>query len=286
MKIDTKRVLFNRYIVFAFFLAFFTQFISWAIDSGFVGVIKMYISGSYDGPYTLREYLDIIINYELYPELGFRFLQLIMPVLPVLIIIPFLDEAKTLKIVYPRVNSYKAFVLSKILKYIFVGSLALFMAFVCYLVVGMAFVPFPDQFTGENELFSEIFGKNFYAANPIGFFIVQGFLRFFLFPFVYGLFGISIAFLTFKKHLCVLVPIGYYTVMSLLVACFNEVIRSSGILVDLTYLSPAYTVMSTSREYINGFVVLAPLFPVLLFSIGVIIWDFTKKRNRGDVFAV
>lgn len=278
MKIETRRLLLNKYILVSFFVLFLIMFLSWGIDSGVFGVIINF--GSYDGPYTLGEYLSLISGFESYAELGYRFVQLIMPVFPVIIIIPFLNDISTLPMVYPRAASYKKVIVPKIIKCLVVGCFALFLAFLCFLCIGLILLPAPQEL-GDYELFSEIFGKNFYEQHIEWFLVVQGFLRFFIFPFVYGLFGIAIAFLTPKKHLCLLIPVAYYTVLSLVVACLNSVFSPR----DFFYFSPTYTLMSTARPYVNGFAVIAPLLPVFIFSIVVIATSLIKKRNRGDVLA-
>ena len=278
MKSETRRLLFNKYTILSFVLLFLLLFLSYGIDSGVLHSVLHFNSA--DWPYTLSEYLHIITSFESYAQLGFRFVQMIAPVFPAIVIIPFLNELKTLPMVYTRKQSYKNAVLPKIVKCLLAGSLSLFLADVCYLLIGWLWLGMPAN-PGHAELFSEILGKNFYEQHMFWFFVIQDFLRFFVFPLVYGLFGISIAFLTSKKHLCVLIPVAYYTILSLIFACLNSAF--SGF--DFFYFSPSYTLMSTARPYINGFLIIAPLLPVLLFSLAVIIREFVKKHTRGDVLA-
>lgn len=279
MKIQTRYFIVNTYTVLACLLLFFLMFFSWGIDSGVFNVILHF--NDYNGPYTLREYIHIISGFESYPELGYRFVQLLIPVFPVIIIIPFLNIVRTLPMEYPRASSYIKAIVPKIIKCLFFGCFALFLSFLCFLLIGRVMLGLPEA-SGKEELFTEIFGNNFYRDHMFCFFVVQGFLRFFIFPLVYGLFGISISFLSSKKHLCILIPVSYYTILSIVCACLNSAFSPR----DFIYFSPSYTLMSTARPYVNGFMVLAPLLPVLVFSVTVITRDFIKKHGRGDVLAV
>jgi len=230
---------------------------------------------------TKKEYMNFIFSFANYPVDGFMMLQLILPVFAVMIVIPFLNAKSLFAFSFTRVSLYKNYLVKLIFKYLFVGCSVLFLAHLIFLFIGVAILPIKEDIGVPRELFSEIFGKDFYNQHMVLYFVLEGFLKFFIFPFVYGLFAVSISFLTEKKYLCLLIPLVYFSVLAIFVSVLESVF-----IMDLLFLSPTYTLMSNSRPYINGFVILAPLLPPLIFSIAVILRDFKKKSKRGDAFAI
>lgn len=279
MKIATRRWLFNRYLVLSFCLVFFVSLLTWALGGGAIHSLLYY-----DGPYTLREYFSLAFGFASYADTGYTVFQLAAPVLPVLAILPLLQEMAVFPMAYPRVKSYPKMVLGRIFPYLLMSSFVLFAAFLCFLGVGLSLFELPQQAAYE-KLFGEFLG-GFYASNPAGGFLVStlitGFLRFFVFSFFYGLFGVAVAFLTPKKYLCVLVPIAYFLIGSVFFAFLGNLFNGT----VFTYISPSYILMPGSAPYVNGLVLFLPVLPVAVFSVAVMAWRFSAKPAKMDALGV
>lgn len=279
MKISLKYLLFNRYVFLAGLLLIVISFLSWAVSSEFFSALFFWDVSEMG--LTKREYLDMIYPFHNYPVQGFTILQAIIPVFSGLIIIPFLRTKNLFCYVYSRGVSYKGFILKKIFQHLIIGCTFLFLAYIVFLAVGASFLKIEQSGDISRVLFVEILGRNFVNEHTFLFFVIDGFLKYFVFCFVYGLFSISISFMTSKNYLCVLIPIIYYIGLDIIIAVLNFVVPF-----DIFFLSPAYTLMSSTRAYINSFVLLAPLLPPLLFSVIIILKDLVGRRKRNDAFSI
>lgn len=277
MRFSTKAKVVNKYIIISSALLIIIPFFSWAVFSEFFRAMFLWDTE----PYGKLEYFGKMNPFYLYPIHSFTLLQLILPVFPLITVIPFLRAKKLLSFSYTRVQSYAKYTISTILKYSLTGCTALFLAYLLYLFIGVTLLPMTKDEGIPRELFSEFLGKDFYNQHMVWYFIIEGFIKYYVFSFVYGLFAISISFLTSKNHLCILVPIAYYAILAILVA-----VLESAFSINILFLSPTYTLMSNARPYINWFVIFTPLIPPVLFSTFIICRDLLTKKKRNDVFAI
>lgn len=277
MKVMLKYKIFNKYIISSFFLIIFLSFFSWAIFSEFFSALFIWDTS----PYTKREYINLIFPFCNYPVDGYSLLQLIAPVFPVLAVMPFFETKKLFSYAIIKNKSYKKFIIQNIFSHLLIASMTLYLAYLIFLSIGIALLPIkPDEGVGR-ELFSEIFGKSFYKNHMIIYFVIEGLLKYVIFTFVYGLFSIALSFITKKNYLCVLIPIAYYNVLAILVAVLETTFK-----INLLFLSPTYTLLSNSREYTNGFLIIAPLLIPLIFSTFILHKEINIRKKRDDIYAI
>lgn len=278
MKMTNRVLLVNRYYSISFLLIILISFFSWFFLSQYDLALFVWNPPNH---LTRQEYLDLIFPFANYPVEGFSIMQLLLPVFSGMIVLPFFQIKKIFSFAYTRTKSYKTMIVKIILKNLLIGCTYLFVAYLVFLCIGASFLPIREDVGAPRELFTEILGKNFFYEHMFLFYVIDGFLKFFVFPLVYGLFAIAVSFLTNKEYVALLLPIAYFLVLDILISVLNAMVP-----IDIFFLSPAYTIMSNTRVYLNGFAILAPLLPPLVFSLGVICWKLCIKQKGSDVYAI
>ena len=278
MKIKNSYLLFNKYVVIASLLLIGISFLSWAIFSQYFSAVFLWDLSEMS--VTRAEYFAMIFTFDNYVMDGFSLLQLILPIFSMLVVIPFLNSKKMLLFTYSRNESYNKVLITNIAKTVLVGATMLFLSYLVFLAIGLVLTSISDDPNGR-ELFSDILGPDFYNNHIILYFILEGFLKYFIFTIVYSLFAIAVSFLTSNNYYALIIPFAYYAVTAIIVA-----VISSAIGVDLTFLSPTYTVLANARPYTSLLFVIIPLLPPLTFSIYVISRDLITKTNRDDVYGI
>lgn len=90
MSLSTKHIIFNRYNLIAFLTTSLGCFLSWAVADDFFKVLF--------GPslphLTKGEYLYLVFNFSSYAIFGFSLLQLVIPLIAAIPVIPFIREKK------------------------------------------------------------------------------------------------------------------------------------------------------------------------------------------------
>jgi len=278
VKIKNSYLLFNKYVVIASLLLIGISFLSWAIFSQYFSAVFLWDLSEMS--VTRAEYFAMIFTFDNYVMDGFSLLQLILPIFSMLVVIPFLNSKKMLLFTYSRNESYNKVLITNIAKTVLVGATMLFLSYLVFLAIGLVLTSISDDPNGR-ELFSDILGPDFYNNHIILYFILEGFLKYFIFTIVYSLFAIAVSFLTSNNYYALIIPFAYYAVTAIIVA-----VISSAIGVDLTFLSPTYTVLANARPYTSLLFVIIPLLPPLTFSIYVISRDLITKTNRDDVYGI
>jgi len=278
VKIKNSYLLFNKYVVIASLLLIGISFLSWAIFSQYFSAVFLWDLSEMS--VTRTEYFAMIFTFDNYVMDGFSLLQLILPIFSMLVVIPFLNSKKMLLFTYSRNESYNKVLITNIAKTVLVGATMLFLSYLVFLAIGLVLTSISDDPNGR-ELFSDILGPDFYNNHIILYFILEGFLKYFIFTIVYSLFAIAVSFLTSNNYHAIIIPFAYYAVTAIIVA-----VISSAIGVDLTFLSPTYTVLANARPYTSLLFVIIPLLPPLTFSIYVISRDLITKTNRDDVYGI
>ena len=273
MKISARKILINRYIIFCFwFVLLFQLFSYWVLSGSLEVILKM----GFDW------YLLTGPSFSVYPVGGFNLLQAVLPLVASVLALPFLYEREDYTFIYNRSVSYRRYIIKRIFFTLLWGSIAVYVAYLIFLFIGAAVLPADRDI--PRQLFSEITGENFANEHPVLYYVLEGFVRYILFVFIYGLFTVAISFWTEKIYLCVLIPMIYYGAGCLRVSVMEGVLHNFHINVNLFFLSPAYPIMSNSRGYISGWAILAPFVPILAFSIFSIVRSLYFEKRR-DVYA-
>ena len=279
VKIKNRYLLFNKYVVIASLLLISVSFLSWAIFSEYFSAVFFWDLSEMG--VTRAEYFGLIFPFHNYVVDGFSLLQLILPIFSMLIVIPFLNSKKMLLFTYTRDNSYNRALITNIAKTVLVGATVLFSAYLVFMMIGLILLPISADADFSRELFSDILGPDFYSDFTVLYYVLEGFLKYFVFTVVYALFAIAVSFLTSNNYYAIIVPFAYYAVLAILIA-----VVGSAFGIDLMFLSPTYTVLANSRPYMSIVFVLAPLLPPLAFSVYVIRKNLITKKNRDDVYGV
>ena len=267
---ENKILLRNKYMFLSGIAMFLFMFVCFAIFSEY---FKTYFFGNPGRWVTREKMMEMLFDYESYMVEGYSLMQMIAPLFPVLAILPFFQEKEMLPLSLHRTQRPARFVWRKILKYCFWTSLFLYGVSLLYQVFGLVFVKIPRHTSVPRELFNEILGKDFYNNHMFVYFMLEYFVKFFVFGFAYALFAMSLSFLLKKRYQLVLVPLLYFDGLTIIVSLFN---RFDGI--NLFFLAPNYVVMSNAAPSMGTWTVFMPLVPVVLFSVLVI----RHKLKNGD----
>lgn len=270
MKMENKILLRNKYMFLSGVAMFLFMFVCFAIFSEY---FKTYFFGNPGRWVTREKMMEMLFDYESYMVEGYSLMQMIAPLFPVLAILPFFGEKEMLPLSLHRTQRPVRFVWRKILKYCFWTSLFLYGVSLLYQVFGLIFVKIPRHTSVPRELFNEILGKDFYSNHMFVYFMLENFVKFFVFGFAYALFAMSLSFLLKKRYQLVLVPLLYFDGLTIIVSLFN---RFDGI--NLFFLAPNYVVMSNAAPSMGTWTVFMPLVPVVLFSVLVL----RHKLKNGD----
>ena len=270
MKMENKILLSNRYMYLSGGVMVIFMFVSFAIFSDYFNVLFFTDPGPWG---SIEKLMEMWFSLEDYMVEGYSLMQMIAPLFPILAILPFFGEKEMLPLSLHRTQRPARFVWRKILKYCFWTSLFLYGVSLLYQVFGLFFVKIPRHAGVSRELFNEILGKDFYSNHMFVYFMLESFVKFFVFGFAYALFAMSLSFLLKKRYQLVLVPLLYFDGLSIIVSLFN---RFDGI--NLFFLAPNYVVMSNAAPSMGTWTVFMPLVPVVLFSVLVI----RHKLKNGD----
>lgn len=276
MNISLKQAILNKYNIIAFIFIPTVCIISWAI-SPVCGIINM--SG-----YSLAD-MRGVVSFFGYIVWGFSYMQLMLPLLASFVMLPLLREKRMYSYSYIREKCYSGAVLKPMLRQLLIGCTVLFLGYMVFLASGllweidpMSIIVYSND-TGEPHctrvFMPEIFGEFFAAKNMFMFFVVDGFWKFFVFCFVYGLFSVSVSFYTRKDFMCLIVPTVYYIVLDLILSGSGH-----------SLYAPSYPIMSNSQAWVSIPQVIYPLLPPLLFAAFTFVREFAVKKKRGDAYAV
>lgn len=283
MKISLKQAILNKYNIIALVFVPTACFLSWFLHNG--DIINMIKRGSGIHGEPLWEYMRKIFGFFGYAVWGFSFMQLLLPLLASFVMLPYLREKRMYNFSYVREKGYPVAVLKPMLRQLLIGCTTMFLGYMIFLCAGLMWTIDPIDTisysiaTGEphcNRVFMpEIFGEFFAAKNMFMFFVVDGFWKFFVFCFVYGLFSVSVSFYTRKDFMCLIVPTVYYIVLDLILSGSGHFLYA-----------PSYPIMSNSQAWVSIPHVIYPLLPPLLFAAFTFVREFAVKMKRRDAYAV
>lgn len=197
-----------------------------------------------------------------------RIFQIIIPLFSIICGIDFYKKYHTIyKFSSHKNKSYPKLLVKKIMGNACLLSACLYTAYFVFLIA--MFIVSNGHVSGQlvRELFLDWFGEKFYLGNEVIYFLVEGFLRFFIIPFVYSCFAQSCV-LVFKhlKHVIAVPLLYYYGLTAVGFALLNYYPNFA------LYINPVIIMASGDHTGINTcFIILSNLMP-LYISLGLIGW--------------
>ncbi|WP_159649457.1 hypothetical protein [Erysipelothrix aquatica] len=277
----------NKYIFFAIMLVTFLLMIFGNELSSFLGygtvftLIRLLISGKFNrvidesvyGEMTFGDaYYNGVGEFETYILDGTRMFQIVIIAFAIVAILMFFTNQKYLrKFEYSRECNIRKFELRKLLKYATFVSAAVYLGYVLYLVLGVAITNIePIHPSPLKTIFLDYLGESFYWNHRILYYLIEGFLRFFIVPFIYSILGCALILISNKVSYSITVLVVFYFGLSV----FNFVLPPMGVsyMASTLYflLSPS-AVMSNSAYIAPTIVMLLPLcLPIIISSILVL----------------
>lgn len=213
-------------------------------------------------------YLVSELNYDSYMSVSFGYGSTILPIIVSSFVISFVHEIKELlaKATLYKTLNYRTIIIL-LFKHASLGALSLYIAYIFYCILGLVFGQ--DENTSR-VAFDFLLGVNFAQSNIFLYFIIEGFIKYFLFTFIYCLFSCSIALVAKKLVFTVIIPIVYYFGFSIIF----------GAILDIQILTPSYIHGFSSYMQalkISG-IIIPLLVPISFTIINCVI--FSRKRLK------
>jgi hypothetical protein len=218
-------------------------------------------------------YISVMFDYQGYIREGFTLLQVLLPVIVSLSIFHFRDEMDGFfPHLYGRSVNYKKTIWLSIFAHLVNAVLAIFSGFLVYMLIGVFLTNTTIDPGNTHDLFSDIFGPNFYLNNQYLFYMTEGIVRYVFFTITYGLFAIAVSLNTEEKYLMVLIPAAYYTVFSILVSMLSRLVPFG-----IYAFAPNFPLIASSYVNPSTYQVFLGFYPVIIISIYMIM-----RRLKGD----
>lgn len=277
LKLYTKRLLVNKYIVTGIASFLVIAFVSWVFGSDILNLIFMDPNApdmDGNGQAVKQSLIKGALNFDIYMTSYYYIAIGFIPVVSAFLNGNFLDEKNGyITFAYFRVARYKTYVRKRILNHALWASVIMFTAFLILFLVGLSFntvVIDPKSGTGCRTAFSDLLGTGFSPAKLVLRFFLDGVLKCFIAPFVFSLITIAVSFLTDKKYLCVIAPLIYFLLGNSVLTPLN-----------LGIFSPARTLGFISYTNLDTYCSVLPMILPLLFSLLVIEYGLRKSERLG-----
>lgn len=279
--IMTKYRLFNKYIMFVFLILLLGLFIEMFVESGIYQVIPSQFEKYYHEE-TLgmskeekaefrKRTISNLVDYDLYAELPSMIFNFLLPVLCCVTVVVFIKEKNGVFIYkFTRGKKRIRVVLSAMLANAAITALALYLAYLIYCIMGIPFLKM--QSDNIHEALDFLFGKGFGNKNLPLYYCLVGLVQVFAFSFVYNLFSCSVALITKKIYLPIVVPVVYFI-------GGNFLFYSPGIRIIGEKLAPAFTVSINGYFNTTAAEACVPLLFPLIISIIMCIFVLKSKER-------
>lgn len=223
------------------------------------------------GEKAITNLSDLIINklfYDPYLEFdytiifGTRIFQILIPFLAVLSGIRYYKKFYTLeKYMFYRVKNIKKYIIKSFIKKSFFMSTSIFMGFVLFyfLILILSKGKLMEDMT--SSLFVDIFGKSFYNDHTYLYYMLEGFVRFFIVPFVLSFLSLTTV-LIFKrrKTIFMVMPLCYFGL-----AIFSFILSNYFWNIHM-YFSPSSIMASGSFIDVNTYLLFMPYVFFMIIS--------------------
>lgn len=273
----TRKQVFNIYTTTVFLISSLTPILCCALSSR---ILIYLVNGTKLGD-TLMVNFVLGWGFSSYMINVFTILQFLLPILPAFgagyffaLNDGFFTNAQ------PRCKNYSRYIWRRILISAFTCTLFIFLGFIVFMSFGLLTHPVEIDDNWTRSLFGEFFGNSFSYEHPVGYFLLEGILKYILFPFTYSLLAIALSFYVTKKYLCVLIPTGYYIIFSIF-----AIFLKSNLFNGSLYTSPVFCIINPSATLMSGaefenvmlYKALLPLLIPLIFSVTAILYKLKKR---------
>lgn len=260
----TRYRVFHKYRLLAGLLFLAGLFIAWFFLSGLydftIGFDKTSPEYLYYGPQMQRDLIaSTVEDYDLFVTSSYEFTIIMTPVFAAALSLLFIREKSGLfPYSFTRRKKRLPVLAGSLFSHALLTAAVLFLAYVLFCCVGLLFRnPATDGAYGQRTVFNLLFGSNFYARHIFLYFLLEGFVKFFILPFVYSLFACCVAFWTDKTYYCLVVPVVYYF--------FCSIVFGAGL--GFQPLAPTFTMGFSSYGITQPFTALLPLVIPVVFCV-------------------
>lgn len=274
MKILTKYRLFHKYRIGILLIFLMGLFISWFFTAGIYDATLGFNTSSPDIAHRIDEVRKImlgqVLNYDNYVSGTFRYGMILTPIFICATSLIFIREKRGF---FPyailRGKSEKKLMLKTLLYYGLINGATFYFAYVIFCTVGLLFNSLIMQ--TPRLSFDFIFGEGFSQNQVYLYYLVEGIFKYFILGFVYTLFSCTIALITNKSYLSILIPIIYYFGASVAFA--------SGFQVML--LAPVFTQgFSSYGDPVPIWGILMPMLVPFLISMGICLSVILRREKQ------
>lgn len=167
-----------------------------------------------------------------------------------------------------RHRSYQLFLIKEILKQASKVALSVFGAYLLFMIIAKE-ISHPTMLAAESRsLFDDLLGSSFYQNHTFIYFILEGFIRFFMMPFVYTCFGEAVALLNVSLKHVIGSPLLYYYGLSTVGYALSFLAPSVS-----QYINPTSLMANGDYEF-NTLLLLVTNFIPLYLSLGIILYRY------------
>lgn len=274
-----KYRVFNKYNLIAFLVILIGLFASYIIVSPVMENLPFTFDYKYEMEENGRTYeeaeadrlarLELFCTYEIYMGESSSVAVFLTALAPMAAMV-FINEKKGLfQYKFSRGKKYGRTIITTMVSNGLISALWIFGAYLIFVTVGLTFnsMTYTLDMTSFNFITEGFYEKYMYL-----YYVLCGFLQYFLFSFVYFMFGAAVYLLTEKKHFAIMVPIAYFFIVTILVNSFGSI----RYIPALEYIVPDNVTSFGTYFLENGKEIIAAL-TSLLPPIIFIVWTVILK---------
>lgn len=205
----------NIYTIMPILLCPLLQLITWGLSTG---VFEYLIKGNIEYVLELLGRSDFFLGgtYKFFID-GFAVMQMVMPLLSVWGSCAFMQIHGGFSVyIKPRIIRYSQYAARDIVTISTVSSVAMYIGFLMYTLIGIAFTSYKPTENYSRSFLIDIFGAEFSWKNPIAYYLIEGIYKYAIFTFVFCVFACTVYLFFGKKHLTIIIPVGYYIIVTLI----------------------------------------------------------------------
>lgn len=275
----------NRTYIILFIFCLIIMLLSALYETGIFNIIKEYIFNSdykvnyinnsdctIDFEINLLNIIKFTLsqydwNYDYLVIWGTNAFQVLVPIIAAISGLTFYSRNQTInKFAINKNKSYESFLLKESCMISFKISISIFLAFIIYYTFSIAISNCKVNPGISRTFLIDILGYNFYNKYTLTYYLIDGFFRLFLIPFIYSVLACSISLYLKNVKQVFLAPIIYYFGLSLISFGLTN-FTSLGI-----YISPLLAMVTGAYNNINSLCVLIMPLLTIMISLGTFFW--------------